>query len=368
MQTTSFPSLDAVGQVDLETVRKRGLLIFGYGSFAHDLAAAAQKNGLPVLGFVVSGPPPAARSGLPVWQISQLPEAYKDKPLWVGVYNHLAHSDYALIDQTCRAAGFAAQFPQHYFEVVADALGWRYWLTPRADYAAHAPELRAAFDQLHDEPSRQAMAQTLAFRLGQTLAAPLPDAEVTHYFPDFAVTACRARERGAQVFLDGGAYNGDTLEAALNQLPFQQVYAFEPDRGNYEHLTQRTRQLGLSAVNYPCGLSGRNEQLRFSTGQGEASAVKEDGDSIIQVVRLDDCLQNVTIDYLKLDVEGQEIPTLQGGRDLILKNRPILAIAAYHRWDDMWRIPAFVAELPLNYRLAYRSHSRNSFDGVFYAY
>ncbi len=30
--------------------------------------------------------------------------------------------------------------------------------------------------------------------------------------------------------------------------------------------------------------------------------------------------------------------------------------------------PAFVAELALNYRLAYRSHSRNSFDGVFYAY
>jgi len=368
MQTSSFPSLDAVGQVDLETVQQQGILIFGYGSFAHDLAAAAQKNGLPVLGFVVSGPPPAARNSLPVWQISQLPEAYKDKPLWVGVYNHLAHSDYTLIDQTCRAAGFAASFPQHYFEVVADALGWRYWLTPRADYAAHAPELRAAFDQLDDEPSRQAMAQTLAFRLGQSLAAPLPDTEVAHYFPEFAVTACRARERGAQVFLDGGAYNGDTLEAALNQLPFQQVYAFEPDLGNYEHLTRRTRQLGLSAVNYPCGLSGRNEQLRFSTGQGEACAVKDDGDSIIQVVRLDDCLQNASVDYLKLDVEGQEIPTLQGARDLIQKSRPILAIAAYHRWDDLWRIPAFVAELPLNYRLAYRSHSRNSFDGVFYAY
>lgn len=368
MTTTSFPSLAAAGQVALETVQQQGILIFGYGSFAHDLAAAASKNGIPVLGFVVSGPPPAARSALPVWQLSQLPEAYRDKPLWIGVYNHLAHSDYALLDQTCRAAGFAALFPQHYFEVVADALGWRYWLTPRADYAAHSHELRAAFDQLDDEPSRQAMAQTLSFRLGQTLAAPSPDPHVPHYFPDFAVAACQAREHGAQVFLDGGAYNGDTLEAALNQLPFKQTYAFEPDLGNYELLTQRTRQLGLKAVNYPCGLSGSNAQLRFSMGQGEASAVKDDGDSIIQVVRLDDCLQNATIDYLKLDVEGQEIPTLQGGRDLIRKSRPILAIAAYHRWDDLWRIPAFVAALALDYKLAFRSHSRNSFDGVFYAY
>lgn len=368
MNTSSFPSLDAVGHVDLKAVQEQGILIFGYGSFAHDLAAAAQKNGIPVLGFVVSGAPPLARSAQPVWRLSQLPEAYKDKPLWIGVYNHLAHSDYQLIDQSCRAAGLAAQFPQHYFEVVADALGWRYWLTHRADYAAHSSELRAAFDQLEDEPSRQAMAQTLSFRLGQSLTAPLPDAGVTHYFPDFAVAACQARARGAQVFLDGGAYNGDTLEAALGQLPFQQTYAFEPDLGNYELLTQRTRQLGLRAVNYPCGLSGQNEQLRFSTGQGEASAVKDDGDSVIQVVRLDDCLQNVTVDYLKLDVEGQEIPTLQGGRDLILKSRPILAIAAYHRWDDMWRIPAFVAALASDYRLAYRSHSRNSFDGVFYAY
>lgn len=368
MSLTSFPSLSAVGGVDLKALQQQGLLIFGYGSFAHDLAAAARKIGIPILGFLVSGAPPAARGDLPVWQIHHAPAACQNKPLWIGVYNHLAHSDYQLLDQTCREAGFEPQFPQHFFEVVADALGWRYWLTDRANYAAHDKELRAAFEQLGDEPSRQAMAQTLAFRLGQSLAAPLPDPKVPHYFPDFAVTACQSREQGAQAFLDGGAYNGDTLEAALGQLPFQRTYAFEPDLGNYKLLSQRTRQLGVHAANFPCGLSGQNEQLRFSTGQGEACAVKEDGDSIIQVVRLDDCLQNTAIDYLKLDVEGQEIPTLQGAQDLILKSRPILAIAAYHRWDDMWRIPAFVAALALDYRLAFRSHSRNSFDGVFYAY
>lgn len=368
MSTTHFPSLDAGVQADLHTARQQGILIFGYGSFAHDLAAAAQQKGIPVRGFVVSGAAPTPRRPEPVWSLRQLPASCLGLPLWVGVYNHLPPSDYRVIDLACREAGLAPLFPQHYFEGVADAMGWRYWLTNRADYAAHEASLRSAFEQLDDDTSRLALAQTLAFRLGHSLEAPLPDPEVPHYFPDFAVAACQARPQGAQVLVDGGAYDGDTLVTALQQLPFQQTFAFEPDLANYERLSQRTRTLGRQSVNFACGLSGRNEQLRFSTGQGEACAVKADGDSIIQVVRLDDCLQNTPVDYLKLDVEGQEIPTLQGGRDLILKSRPILAIAAYHRWDDLWRIPAFVAALALDYRLAYRSHSRNSFDGVFYAY
>lgn len=368
MHSADFPSLTSPVSPSLEATRNSGIIIFGHGTFARDLAIAAQTVGIPVLGHVVSGQPPTTHNSLPIWNINAIPVDLRSKPVWIGVFNQSAQSDYEELSQLCSRAGLLTVFPQEFFDLVANPMGWRYWLTPRSDYQAHAVELRAAYDQLVDEASRRTFAQTLAFRLGQTRRAPLPDPAVEHYFPDFAVQACRNRAQGAEVFVDGGAYDGDTLEAALQQLPFKTVYAFEPDPGNYSALASRTRRLGLQALNFPCGLSGRHEQLRFSAGQGEACAVKEDGDSMIQVVRLDDCLQNTRIDYLKLDVEGQEIPTLEAGRDLILKSRPILAIAAYHRWDDLWRIPAFVASLSIDYRLAYRSHSINSFEGVFYAY
>ena len=43
-------------------------------------------------------------------------------------------------------------------------------------------------------------------------------------------------------------------------------------------------------------------------------------------------------------------------------------LAGYHRRDDLWRIPAWISSLDLDYRLRFRIHAHNSFDAVFYAY
>ena len=59
---------------------------------------------------------------------------------------------------------------------------------------------------------------------------------------------------------------------------------------------------------------------------------------------------------------------LAGAEALIRHNRPVLAIAGYHRRDDLWRIPAWITQLGLDYRLRFRIHAHNSFDAVFYAY
>jgi len=368
MKKAKLASLRAVSTTSLESARDSGILIFGYGSFARDLARAAENTGIPVLGHVVSGEPPAARHPQPVWSLRELPVAVREKPLWIGVFNQSPNSSYQTINDLCIEASLVPVFPQQFFDLVESFMGWRYWLTRLTNYSAHEADFQSAYDQLSDTRSQRTFVETVAFRIGNTLTAPLAESDTPHYFPDFAVEACRARKLDSLTLLDGGAYDGDTLEVSTRYLPFKTVYAFEPDLDNYRALTRRTRGLGIQAINYPCGLSGNNEKLRFSSGKGDACSVREDGDSMIQVVRLDDCLQNTHIDYLKLDVEGQEIPTLESGRDLILKNRPVLAIAAYHRWDDLWRIPAFVASLKADYRLAYRSHSFNSFEGVFYAY
>lgn len=110
-----------------------------------------------------------------------------------------------------------------------------------------------------------------------------------------------------------------------------------------------------------------NEWLSFSSENGEASAVVSNGNSRIQCVKLDECLTGQRVDYIKLDVEGHEVAALEGARGIIERYHPVLAIAAYHRWDDIWRIPDFLQRCAPDYKITYRMHEYNTFDSVFYA-
>ena len=55
---------------------------------------------------------------------------------------------------------------------------------------------------------------------------------------------------------------------------------------------------------------------------------------------------------MKLDVEGAELPALEGARRTIAEERPALALALYHRTADIFEIPLMLAEhYPGGFRL-----------------
>jgi FkbM family methyltransferase len=55
------------------------------------------------------------------------------------------------------------------------------------------------------------------------------------------------------------------------------------------------------------------------------------------------------VDFLKMDIEGAELNALRGATETIRRDRPRLAISAYHRLDDLAEFPRFLA--PFGYRL-----------------
>ncbi|ABC82298.1 FkbM family methyltransferase [Anaeromyxobacter dehalogenans] len=57
------------------------------------------------------------------------------------------------------------------------------------------------------------------------------------------------------------------------------------------------------------------------------------------------------VDFLKLDVEGAELAALRGAERTLRRHRPKLAIAAYHRPEDLGALPAWIDGLRLGYRL-----------------
>ncbi|WP_263139214.1 FkbM family methyltransferase [Pseudomonas sp. RIT-PI-AD] len=358
--------LRAILQVSLAHARRDGVAIFGAGVFARALRRACEGQGIRVRCFVVSGHPADAQSdGLPVYGLGGVPAPVTQGPILIGVYNRNAESELTALRRRCLDAGFAGvHVPQEYFSWVAAAMGWRYWLAPLEDYPAMGESIEAARACLADQASREAFAAILDFRQALALERPLALSAEPQYFPP------SLRHAVAQpcVYLDGGAYDGDSVQMAAEVLALERIYAFEPDPGNYPRLVARMGEQGLPAVSLPVGLSDSTACLRFNAGAGEGSSLDPQGDTLIQVIRLDDLLAHERVDFLKLDIEGNEMQALEGARRLLLEQGPFLAIAAYHRWDDLWRIPTFIHGLGLGYKITLKLHETNSFESVFYAH
>jgi len=73
------------------------------------------------------------------------------------------------------------------------------------------------------------------------------------------------------------------------------------------------------------------------------------------------------IDYIKMDIEGCELRTLQGAKETLIKYKPKLAIAAYHKKEDCYKISKFLNELNIGYKFYFASYTSNFTDTVIYA-
>jgi len=89
---------------------------------------------------------------------------------------------------------------------------------------------------------------------------------------------------------------------------------------------------------------------------GPSTALTEkrhEGGISIKTMSIDDVIKDNNlhgVDFIKMDVEGAELESLQGAINTISCYRPKLAIAVYHRPDDIVRIPRFIDSLDLSYK------------------
>jgi FkbM family methyltransferase len=70
------------------------------------------------------------------------------------------------------------------------------------------------------------------------------------------------------------------------------------------------------------------------------------------------------VDFVKVDVEGAELEVLRGAAHTLRTQRPRLALAAYHRPDDLAVLPAFVGGLGLDYRWYLQCSTMTDVDTV----
>jgi FkbM family methyltransferase len=244
---------------------------------------------------------------------------------------------------------FLNQYPEH---LLPNLL----WERP-AYYAAHADEIARA-RPLFDAPGQEEFDRQMKLRLGDH-SGQVIDRGVQYFPEDLPLEE-------DEVFIDCGAYDGDTIAAlrAATGDRFARALAFEPDPGTFELLrtsigSDPRIQLHQSAT------GARREKLRF-TRAGTGSRLTSSGTEEVEVNALDELLGDVKPTYIKLDIEGAEPDALRGAVLTIQTHRPKIAVCLYHAPDHLWSIPLWLNEALPDSRLTLRTYAADGFECVCY--
>ena len=220
--------------------------------------------------------------------------------------------------------------------------------------AKYQKELMEVYTNLADEKSKEVFASTLNYKLSGKL--------------DYLQRITTQREEDCrqlfqfsknETFVDLGAYDGDTIKEFLNYTDFsyREIVALEPDSKNFKKLQHFVEEMGLKNVHLlNKGIWNEEGTLSFAASGGRQSALQSDGKVEVPVDSVDHIMQGRTVSYMKLDVEGAEFEALSGAAQTIGKWAPKLFVAAYHRDNDLWRLPLLLWQLNKNYNIYLRKH------------
>jgi len=226
----------------------------------------------------------------------------------------------------------------------------------------------AAYTLWADEASRRQYLAELQWRLSLDFSYLTGRTPFEQYFPSdlFRLT-------DSEVFVDCGAYDGDTLRSFIEKKRevFQHIVAIEADSRNFRRLEQYVMSLPGEIANritiHEVALGATRGTVNFDASGTRSSTVCTEGPSRIIAAPLDGLLDEQRPTYIKMDIEGSEYEALEGSRETIERSVPVLAISVYHRPEDMWRIPMFLAGLSDDYRLYLRPHKLVCWDLLCYA-
>ena len=215
-------------------------------------------------------------------------------------------------------------------------------------YGEHERELQQVYDMLADDPSRAVFRDMIDYKLSGK--------------PEY-LYRCESSPGEAyetilklgddECYVDAGAYTGDTVRDFLEAVDgYEKIFASEPDAKNFARLRNATEGIGgVTCLNVAA--HEKEGELLFAQRGGRNSAASGKGRAV-PANSLDNLLAGQRVTYIKYDVEGEEEAALKGTERIIREQKPKLLVSAYHRNEDIFRIPLLVTALRPDYQVYLR--------------
>lgn len=354
--------------VDLMEGRE-GVVLAGAGVVGRQFRGALRDAGIEVLAFADNrrGAWGTSVQDVTVMAPQEAVARYGRSAVFIVTIGRLGP---AAADVLKQFSALGAERVMHFPEAIRLIPGiWpQFFANPSAFTEADTDRCVAAYELFQDEESRQHFVSHLRWRM--TLdPAPLatPDYD-DQYFPDGVIAP-----RHCAVFVDVGAYTGDTLVAldAFGGERWREYYGFEPDPINYAALASEAAAMTAARpqtriVTRLTAIGAAEGEIAFSGGGAATSQVDPAGQVRVPCATLD----SVGIgrpSYVKVDVEGAEQDVLRGAAGTLAGSRPTVAIATYHHPTDLFDLPLALAAFASDYRFHLRSHGDAGIDLVCYA-
>jgi FkbM family methyltransferase len=253
-------------------------------------------------------------------------------------------------------------FPELLLSSASSALPYLFFEQAEALTAKLAQYQRVS-DLLADDLSVKALQAHLAFRrTGQferILATPRRDVP-------FLTDALSPHV----TYVDAGAFDGDTAEdfLAVTNGKFARIHLVEPDAVNILRAEKRLSGLGIAdrVTLHQAAISAKHGVMGFNALGSVGSSLDPLADGKVKTVPLSDFDTDGPL-YIKLDIEGAEIPSIGAVVDFISHKRPVLAISVYHRPDDLLDAVQIIERARAGYALYLRCHGAGGEDLMLYA-
>lgn len=178
--------------------------------------------------------------------------------------------------------------------------------------------------------------------------------------------------RDKEVFVDAGAYNGDTTKEFMIWSnmggKYKKIFVLEPIEEQFEYIKNRKELEKWNNV-VLCKKAAWNchTELNFLHNKSGSSVVEKNTGNLVIGEKIDEIVGNEQVTFIKMDVEGSELKALEGAKETIRRNKPKLAISVYHKYEDIIDIPLEILSIMPEYNFYLRHYSTESWETVLYA-